>query len=135
MIGLGWLAENGNAGSGHGGSSYQSVFGDLLYRQPGLSVKFFPPGFSRIYWLGGRAIARRIGKGAQLMKQIVAGIVAHVDAGKTTLSEALLYRTGEIRKLGRVDHGDAFLDTNSLEKARGITIFAHQAWWNTATCA
>ena len=61
------------------------------------------------------------------MKQIVAGIVAHVDAGKTTLSEALLYRTGEIRKLGRVDHGDAFLDTNSLEKARGITIFAHQA--------
>lgn len=60
------------------------------------------------------------------MKQIVAGIVAHVDAGKTTLSEALLYRTGEIRKLGRVDHGDAFLDTNSLEKARGITIFAHR---------
>lgn len=61
------------------------------------------------------------------MKRIVAGIVAHVDAGKTTLSEALLYRTGEIRKLGRVDHGDAFLDTNTLEKARGITIFAHQA--------
>ena len=61
------------------------------------------------------------------MKRIVAGILAHVDAGKTTLSEALLYRTGEIRKLGRVDHGDAFLDTNSLEKARGITIFAHQA--------
>lgn len=61
------------------------------------------------------------------MKRIVAGIVAHVDAGKTTLSEALLYRTGEIRKLGRVDHGDAFLDTNALEKARGITIFAHQA--------
>ncbi|OZG59466.1 GTP-binding protein [Bifidobacterium myosotis] len=61
------------------------------------------------------------------MKRVVAGIVAHVDAGKTTLSEALLYRSGEIRKLGRVDHGDAFLDTNSLEKARGITIFAHQA--------
>ncbi|KAA8819519.1 GTP-binding protein [Bifidobacterium rousetti] len=61
------------------------------------------------------------------MTRIVAGIVAHVDAGKTTLSEALLYRTGEIRKLGRVDHGDAFLDTNALEKARGITIFAHQA--------
>ena len=61
------------------------------------------------------------------MKRIVAGIVAHVDAGKTTLSEALLYRTGEIRTLGRVDHGDAFLDTNALEKARGITIFAHQA--------
>ena len=61
------------------------------------------------------------------MKRIVAGIVAHVDAGKTTLSEALLYRSGEIRKLGRVDHGDAFLDTNALEKDRGITIFAHQA--------
>ncbi|PJM79310.1 GTP-binding protein [Bifidobacterium scaligerum] len=61
------------------------------------------------------------------MKRIVAGIVAHVDAGKTTLSEALLYSSGEIRKLGRVDHGDAFLDTNVLEKARGITIFAHQA--------
>lgn len=61
------------------------------------------------------------------MKRIVAGIVAHVDAGKTTLSEALLYRTGEIRKLGRVDHGDAFLDTGALEKARGITISAHQA--------
>ncbi|OZG59447.1 GTP-binding protein [Bifidobacterium lemurum] len=60
------------------------------------------------------------------MKHIVAGIVAHVDAGKTTLSEALLYRTGEIRKLGRVDHGDAFLDTESLEKQRGITIHAHQ---------
>lgn len=61
------------------------------------------------------------------MKRIVAGIVAHVDAGKTTLSEALLYRTGRLRKLGRVDHGDAFLDTDALEKRRGITIFAHQA--------
>ncbi|WP_236034392.1 GTP-binding protein [Bifidobacterium saguinibicoloris] len=61
------------------------------------------------------------------MTRIVAGIVAHVDAGKTTLSEALLYRTGEIRRLGRVDHGDAFLDTDALEKARGITISAHQA--------
>ncbi|OZG67290.1 elongation factor G [Bifidobacterium eulemuris] len=60
------------------------------------------------------------------MKHIVAGLLAHVDAGKTTLSEALLYRTGEIRKLGRVDHGDAFLDTESLEKQRGITIHAHQ---------
>lgn len=61
------------------------------------------------------------------MKQIVTGIVAHVDAGKTTLSEALLYRTGELRKLGRVDKGDAFLDPDELEKKRGITIFSHQA--------
>ena len=55
------------------------------------------------------------------------GILAHVDAGKTTLSEALLYLSGSIRKIGRVDHGDAFLDTYSLEKSRGITIFSKQA--------
>ena len=61
------------------------------------------------------------------MKQIVAGIVAHVDAGKTTLSEALLYQTGKLRQLGRVDNGDAFLDTDKLEKQRGINIFSHQA--------
>ncbi len=61
------------------------------------------------------------------MKQIVAGILAHVDAGKTTLSEALLYRAGTLRQLGRVDNGDAFLDTDTLEKRRGITIFSHQA--------
>lgn len=61
------------------------------------------------------------------MKQIIAGIVAHVDAGKTTLSEALLYQTGKLRQLGRVDNGDAFLDTDQLEKQRGITIFSHQA--------
>ena len=60
-------------------------------------------------------------------KQIVLGILAHVDSGKTTLSEAMLYRAGAIRKLGRVEHGDAFLDTDSLEKARGITIFSKQA--------
>ncbi len=60
-------------------------------------------------------------------KQLVLGILAHVDSGKTTLSEAMLYRAGAIRKLGRVDHGDAFLDTDSLEKARGITIFSKQA--------
>ncbi|PLS31685.1 GTP-binding protein [Bifidobacterium margollesii] len=60
-------------------------------------------------------------------KRIVAGILAHVDAGKTTLSEAMLYRSGELRRLGRVDHGDAFLDTDAMEKRRGITIFAHQA--------
>ena len=55
------------------------------------------------------------------------GIVAHVDAGKTTLSEGILYLTGQIRKLGRVDHGDAFLDTYTLERSRGITIFSKQA--------
>lgn len=59
-------------------------------------------------------------------KRITAGILAHVDAGKTTLSEALLYRSGRIRSLGRVDHGDAFLDTDTMERQRGITIFAHQ---------
>jgi len=53
--------------------------------------------------------------------------MAHVDSGKTTLAEALLYRTGEIRKLGRVDHGDTWLDTSAIEKSRGITVFAHQA--------
>lgn len=61
------------------------------------------------------------------MKRIVAGILAHVDAGKTTLSEALLYATGQVRKLGRVDHGDAFLDTNTMERQRGITIFTEPA--------
>jgi small GTP-binding protein domain len=61
------------------------------------------------------------------MKHIVTGIVAHVDAGKTTLSEALLYKAGQLRKLGRVDNGDAFLDSDDLEKKRGITIFSHQA--------
>ncbi len=60
-------------------------------------------------------------------KQLVIGILAHVDSGKTTLSEALLYGTGTIRKLGRVDNKDAFLDTDALEKARGITIFSKQA--------
>ncbi|WP_334352887.1 translation factor GTPase family protein [Companilactobacillus sp. HBUAS56257] len=61
------------------------------------------------------------------MKHIVAGITAHVDAGKTTLSEALLYHSGQLKKLGRVDKGDAFLDPDDLEKKRGITIFSHQA--------
>ena len=60
-------------------------------------------------------------------KQICVGILAHVDAGKTTLSEGLLYLCGEIRKLGRVDHGNAFLDTYELERERGITIFSKQA--------
>lgn len=61
------------------------------------------------------------------MKRIVVGILAHVDSGKTTLSEGMLYRAGEIRKLGRVDHGDAFLDSHTLERERGITIFSKQA--------
>ncbi len=61
------------------------------------------------------------------MKKLVIGILAHVDAGKTTLAEGILYSTGSIRKLGRVDHGDAFLDTYELERARGITIFSKQA--------
>lgn len=65
------------------------------------------------------------------MKRIVAGILAHVDSGKTTLSEGLLYCTGEIRKLGRVDHKDAFLDTHHIEQARGITIFSKQAVMHT----
>ncbi|WP_125545585.1 elongation factor G [Levilactobacillus lindianensis] len=61
------------------------------------------------------------------MPKITAGIVAHVDAGKTTLSEGLLYQAGAVRELGRVDNGDAFLDSDTLEKQRGITIFSHQA--------
>ena len=61
------------------------------------------------------------------MKKLTIGILAHVDAGKTTLSEGLLYLTGNIRRLGRVDHGDAFLDTDALERERGITIFSKQA--------
>ena len=61
------------------------------------------------------------------VKQICVGILAHVDAGKTTLSEALLYSSGTIRSFGRVDNQDAFLDTNELERARGITIFSKQA--------
>jgi len=61
------------------------------------------------------------------VKRIVTGIVAHVDAGKTTLSEALLYATGTTRRLGRVDHGDAFLDTDAMERARGITIYTEPA--------
>ena len=62
-----------------------------------------------------------------MKKHICTGLLAHVDAGKTTLSEAILYTTGTIRKLGRVDNKDAFLDTYQLERARGITIFSKQA--------
>ena len=61
------------------------------------------------------------------MKRLVIGILAHVDSGKTTLSEAMLYRAGALRRLGRVDHRDAFLDTDALERSRGITIFSKQA--------
>lgn len=64
------------------------------------------------------------------MKKITFGILAHVDSGKTTLSEAILYKTGEIRKLGRVDHKNTFLDTHFLERERGITIFSKQAEFN-----
>ena len=61
------------------------------------------------------------------MRQLTIGILAHVDAGKTTLSEAILYRTGCLKRLGRVDHQDAFLDTDAQERERGITIFSKQA--------
>ncbi len=61
------------------------------------------------------------------MKKTVIGILAHVDSGKTTLSEAILYKTGSIRRLGRVDHKNSFLDTDSIERERGITIFSKQA--------
>ena len=64
------------------------------------------------------------------MRKLTIGILAHVDAGKTTLSEAILYKTGVIRKLGRVDNGDAFLDTDEVEKTRGITIYSKEAKFN-----
>lgn len=64
------------------------------------------------------------------MKKISIGIIAHVDSGKTTLSEAILYKSGIIRSLGRVDKGSSYLDTNSIEKDRGITIFSSQATFN-----
>ncbi len=65
------------------------------------------------------------------MKRFILGITAHVDSGKTTLAEALLYSTGKIRTLGRVDHQTAFLDNHPMERERGITIFAHQASFQT----
>ncbi len=68
------------------------------------------------------------------MKQIVMGVLAHVDAGKTTLSEAMLFCSGGIRSLGRVDHGDAFLDTFAVERQRGITVFSKQAVLNLPNC-
>lgn len=68
------------------------------------------------------------------MKKIVLGILAHVDAGKTTLTESMLYLSKTIRHLGRVDHGDTFLDYNSQERNRGITIFSKQAMFNWNDC-
>lgn len=66
----------------------------------------------------------------QTMNKRTIGIFAHVDAGKTTFSEQLLFKTQTIRTLGRVDHKNAFLDTHSIEKSRGITIFAEQAYFH-----
>ena len=63
----------------------------------------------------------------QTEKRLSVGLLAHVDAGKTTLSEAMLYQAGVIRAFGRVDHGDTFLDTDAQERSRGITIFSKQA--------
>ena len=69
------------------------------------------------------------------MKRLVIGLLAHVDSGKTTLAEGLLYRAGVLRKLGRVDHRDAFLDTDALERERGITIFSKQAMLRLDDCS
>ena len=68
-------------------------------------------------------------------KALCLGVLAHVDAGKTTLSEGLLYVSGARRVLGRVDHGDAYLDSHRLERQRGITIFSKQARFETASRA
>ena len=69
-----------------------------------------------------------------MKRKLTIGILAHVDAGKTTLSEAILYISGRIRTLGRVDHKNTYLDTNSIERERGITIFSKQARFSTETC-
>ena len=69
-----------------------------------------------------------------MRKKLTIGILAHVDAGKTTLSEALLYLSGRIRTLGRVDHKNTYLDTNAVERERGITIFSKQARFSTENC-
>ena len=72
--------------------------------------------------------------GIAVKKRITIGILAHVDAGKTTLSEALLYISGRIRTLGRVDHQNTYLDTNAIERERGITIFSKQARFSSENC-
>ncbi len=69
-----------------------------------------------------------------MKKKLTIGILAHVDAGKTTLSEALLYLSGKIRALGRVDHGNTYLDTHAVERERGITVFSKQARFSTDAC-
>ena len=69
-----------------------------------------------------------------MKKKLTVGILAHVDAGKTTLSEALLFVSGKLRTAGRVDHGTTFLDTNPMERERGITIFSKQARFSTEEC-
>ena len=69
-----------------------------------------------------------------MKKKLIIGILAHVDAGKTTLSEALLFRSGKIRALGRVDHKNTYLDTNAMERERGITIFSKQARFSGRQC-
>ena len=69
-----------------------------------------------------------------MRKKLTIGILAHVDAGKTTLSEALLYLSGRIRTLGRVDHKNTYLDTNAIERERGITIFSKQARFSHGDC-
>ena len=69
-----------------------------------------------------------------MRKKLTVGILAHVDAGKTTLSEALLFISGKIRKQGRVDHKNTYLDTNAVERERGITIFSKQARFSSAEC-
>ena len=69
-----------------------------------------------------------------MSKKRIIGILAHVDAGKTTLSEALLFTAGRLRAMGRVDHKNTFLDTGTMERERGITIFSKQARFSTDTC-
>ena len=69
-----------------------------------------------------------------MKKKLTVGILAHVDAGKTTLSEALLYLSGRIRTMGRVDHGNTYLDTHAVERERGITVFSKQARFSTEAC-
>lgn len=74
-------------------------------------------------WYTGRKVLKEV----RQMKQVILGMLAHVDAGKTTLTESLLYESGALKSLGRVDHGTAFLDTDHLEKNRGITIYSKEA--------